>query len=326
MNSELLKVGILTCGPASHVINVWGPVINPTDGRIRSTGMMMTHVWDINKEDMDNFAERYGVQTVENFDDMVGKVDGVILSDFDAVPVFKHLARPYLDARIPIFINRPFAYSLADASEMISLAKKQDTPIMCASSFEYVKEVEVIRSKIKSIEPIMGYVADNSMSDYATHGVHGLYFAYACVGGGVKSVSYQTPDWKSPNGIVILEHEGRDGGKPFYGCIQEISGAGTNAWIKVYGRGFVEQFLWWEASGWDRDIFLWLPTLLKIQQMFETGEMPESYDNIYEKTQIFLAGFKSHLVENGAPVALNEIGDWTAPILNPGRYPEGFGG
>jgi hypothetical protein len=53
--------------------------------------------------------------------------------------------------------------------------------------------------------------------------------------------------------------------------------------------------------------------------------MPETYDNIYEKTQIFLAGFKSHLVANGAPVALNEIGDWTAPTLNPGRYPEGFG-
>ena len=66
--------------------------------------------------------------------------------------------------------------------------------------------------------------------------------------------------------------------------------------------------------------------LLKMQEMFETGEMPETYDNIYEKTQIFLAGFKSHLVEKGAPVALDEIGDWTAPILNPGRYPEGFAG
>ena len=324
MSSELLRVGVLTCGPLSHVIGIWGPIINATDGRTRMTGMTMTHVWDINKDDMDSFAGKCGVQSVENFDDMVGKVDGVILSDFDAVPVFKDLARPYLDAGIPIFINRPFAYSLQDATEMIDLAKKSNTPIMCGSSFEYVKEVEIVREKMKSIEPIVGYVADNSMSDYATHGVHGLYFVYACVGGGVKSVSYQAPSWKSPNGVVILEHEGRNGSKPFYGCVQEISGAGTNAWIKVYGRGFVEQSLWWEGSGWDRDIFLWLPMLLKMQKMFETGEMPETYDSIYEKTQIFLAGFKSHLVEKGAPVALDEIGDWTAPILYPGRYPEGF--
>ncbi|MEM2904184.1 MAG: Gfo/Idh/MocA family oxidoreductase [Candidatus Bathyarchaeia archaeon] len=319
----LLKVGVLTCGPWSHM-SIWAPIINAAEGRVRMTGMRLSHVWDIDRADAEAFGKRFGVLVVENFDEMVGKVDAVILSDFDAAPVFKQLSRPYIEAGIPIFINRPFAFNLRDAREMLDLAKRHDTPVMCGSSFEYVKEVQIIRSKVKAIEPIAGYVADNSMSDYATHGVHGLYFVYACLGGGVRSVSYQTPDWRSPNGVVILEHEGREGGKRFYGCVQQVEGAGTNAWIKVYGKGYIEQSVWWEGSNWDRDLFLWLPMLLKMEQMFTTREMPEPYEHIYEKTQIFLAGFKSHVEKKGAPVALTEIGDWQAPLLGPPRYPPGF--
>ncbi|HIE27993.1 TPA: Gfo/Idh/MocA family oxidoreductase [Candidatus Poribacteria bacterium] len=317
-STELIKVGALTLG--GHTGLLWGPIINPIDGWVRKTGMVITHLWDIDAEQAEDFAEKHSAEIVKDYGDMVGKVDGVILSDFDAVPVFKHLARPYLEAGMPIFINRPFAFNLNDAREMLDLARQNSTPLMCGSSFEYVKEVEIIRNKVKSGGQITGYLVDNSMSDYATHGVHGLYFAYACVGGGVSRVAYLTPDWKNPNGVVVIEHLGRDGGKPFYGCIQEISGAGTNAWIKIYGQGFIEQFVWWEASAWDRDVFLWLPMLLKMQEMFQTHKMPETYDNIYEKTQIFLAGFKSHVEHNGAPVALSEIGDWTAPTLEPSQY------
>lgn len=233
----LLRVGILTCGPSSHVADIWGPIL-----------------------------------------------------------------------------------SLAEARSMIDLAAAHGTPIMSGSSFEYVKEVEIIRSRLAGLGPITGFVADNSMSDYPSHGIHGLYFVYACLGGGVSRVSYLTQDWRAPNGVVVLEYAARKGGKPFYGSVQEIAGAGPNAWIKVYGKGFTEQWIWWEATQRDRDTFLWLPMLHRMQEMFATGKMPEPYENIYEKTQIFLAGFKSHVEYGGAPVALTDIGDWRAPVLNPGRY------
>jgi len=52
--------------------------------------------------------------------------------------------------------------------------------------------------------------------------------------------------------------------------------------------------------------------------------MPEPYEAIYEKTQMFLAAFKSHIEHGGAPVALEDIGDWQAPLLNPDPYPDGY--
>ena len=320
-STELIKVGVLTCHSGSgHIRNIWGPNINPVDGRARKTGMIMTHVWDGEPEQAESFAERYGTEVVENYWDMVGKVDGVILSDHFETVLFKHLARPYLEAGVPIFINRPFAFNLADAREMLDLAAKYNTPVMTGSSFEYVKEVGIIRKQVESFEQIRGYMADNGTNEYAWHGVHGIFMTYACLGGGVTRVSHLNHDREDPNsiGVLTLEYAGRNGSKPFYGQLQPT---GRQGWIRVYGDDtFVEQTLWWEGSQWDRDTFLWLPMLLRMQDMFENGNMPESYDSIYEKTRILLAGFKSHIEHHGAPVALSDIGDWKAPVLGSSRF------
>ena len=101
----------------------------------------------------------------------------------------------------------------------------------------------------------------------------------------------------------------------FYGCVQEITG--TWAWIRAFGTTTFEDTV---HSG----TYFWVPVVLEMQKMFQTRQMPQSHDELYEKTQLFLAAFKSHMACGGAPVALNEIGDWTAPLLNPDPYPDGF--
>jgi len=44
------------------------------------TGMRMTHVWT-SSHDAEASPREVGVEVVDDFGDMVGKVDGVILSD-----------------------------------------------------------------------------------------------------------------------------------------------------------------------------------------------------------------------------------------------------
>lgn len=314
MDTDFVKVGVLTCHPTTgHVRPAWAPVIAPRDGGPRRTGMIMSHVWDGEPEQAEAFAAEYGAEVVENYWDMVGAVDGVVLGDHNEIADFKHLVRPYLEAGVPIFVNRPFAFGLADAREIVELAARHGTPLMCGSSFEYVKEVGVIRRQLADVGQIRGYMVDNAAGEYAFHGIHGLWMAYACVGGGVRRVAHLCADRSDPNavGALMLEHEGRDGGAPFFGGVQPT---GRQAWVRVCTeRGICEQNLEPEESAWDRDTFLWLPMLLKIQDMFRHRRMPESYDQILEKVKIFLAGFKSHIACGGAPVGVDEIGDWVAP-------------
>jgi hypothetical protein len=317
-----LKIGVLACGRYVHSKTIWGPIIHPTGaaspGSLGTgvTHLALTHAWDVDRAQAEAYAAAFpGLQLVDRYDDMVGKVDGIILDDFDSAFHFHELARPYLEAGIPIFINRPLALNLTHARSLLDLAERHGTPVMSASSFEHAPEIVQLQAQVRSIGPLSGYVAANSMSDYPTHGIHGLFMAYAAVGGGIRSVAYQTPDWKNPNGVVVIEHHAHPGGQPFYGCVQQISG--TWGWVRVFGQQTCEQTV---SSG----PYFWVALVIAMQRFFETRQMPQTYEQLYEKTQLFLAGFKSHLEHGGAPVRLADLGDWTAPLLNPDPYPAGF--
>ncbi len=340
-SAELLQVGVLTT-QGGHIHSIWGPLINPVGGKTRLTGMVMSHAWDIDSDNLDGFAKKFKVEKVKNYYDMIGKVDAVIMADFKSLFHNQDLVRPYLEAGVPIFINRPFASSLDNARDMLDTAKKNNTPVMCGSSLEYVQAVDSIRKEIPELGELTGYVADNAMSDYATHGVHGIYFVYACVGGGIKSVSYQAEDWTRPNGVMTFRYKGRDGGADFWGALQQGYRSGS-AWIKVCGRGStarkdgykndvsVERQMDWPREGRGNvvDSAIWLPMIHEMQRMFETGAMPEPYENIYEKTQMFIGGFYSLLEKDGAPVSLEAIPPgWECPQnrrpMDAHHYPEGF--
>jgi len=342
-SNELIEVGVLTT-QGGHINNIWGQLINPRDGKTRLTGMVMTRAWDIDAEKLADFSKKFDVEPVKRYDDMIGKVDAVIMADFYSLHWNHDLVRPYLEAGIPVFVNRPFASSLANARDIIETAKKGGAPLMCASSLEYVQAVDSIRSQLPELGEITGFLADNAMSDYATHGVHGIYFMHACLGGGAKSVSYQAEDWTRPNGVMTFRYAGRDGAPDFYGSLLQPYRSGS-AWVKVYGKGStkrrdghsndvtVERQMDWprEGRGDVVDSAIWLPMIHAMQRMFETGEMPESFDSIYEKTQLFIGGFYSHLEKNGAPVMLDDIPlDWECPRdrrpMDGKHYPEGYFG
>ncbi|MFC1509466.1 Gfo/Idh/MocA family oxidoreductase [Candidatus Omnitrophota bacterium] len=318
-SEELMEIGIITATPGmSHIHSIWGPLINPTeDPWTRLTGMVITKVWDKNPDVAKKFADLYDCDTVENYYDMAGKVDGVIISCFAAAHYYYELAKPYLDAGTPVFINRPFAYSMKRAHEIVEHSKITGTPIMCGDTHEYVKEVNIIREKVKTMEPLEGVQATNSMSDYASHGIHGIYWLNACLGSGVQAVSYITEDWRTPNGVCVLEYAPRvEGGKIFYANLHQIVGNGSNASITLYAQRsdyFKLDFLW-EQSRWDRMVFMFLPPLLAMQKMFESGRMPETHESILEKTKVFLSGFYSAVEKGGEPVRIAELPhEWVAP-------------
>ena len=318
--ADLVTIGALSC--KGHLGSLWGPLINPIGKNIRQTGMILTHCWDLNPEESKAFAAKYGCATVKNHTDLIGKVDAVIASDYNSIDINHKMVEPFLEAKVPIFINRPFSTTLAGARRMVETARKYNTPIMCASSFEFTRDTEIAREAAQKIgKSIQGYSATNSMSDYSTHGIHGLYTVHRVIGGPLTAISYRTPDWKKPNGLLTFEHPDREGSGVFYGTLQEIGGGLTNASIKIWkgGSDYFEQWWFWERGPFDRDKFMWIPMLIEMQRMFITKEMYEPYDSILEKTHWYLAGFRSHLDRKGDYVELaNFDEEWRAPI-----YPTG---
>ena len=122
---EPFRIGFLNVASYSH-IPLWAPAINPRVGEKDTpfTGMRITHCWDIEYEKAKAIAEPYGCKVVKNFDDMLGKVDGVISGGYYNHPWNHILHEPYLEAGLPNLINRPFSNSLAKAQKMIETRGK----------------------------------------------------------------------------------------------------------------------------------------------------------------------------------------------------------
>ena len=76
---------------------------------------------------MKTYCEKFGTVPVERYDDMVDKVDGIMLTDLRAGEYFHLLAAPYLKAGIPVFFNRCFTPRLGGARAIVELSKNHAT-------------------------------------------------------------------------------------------------------------------------------------------------------------------------------------------------------
>ncbi|MHB9027400.1 MAG: Rossmann-fold NAD(P)-binding domain-containing protein, partial [Candidatus Latescibacterota bacterium] len=108
---SLLEVGLLL-GAGGHSNGIWGRFFNTPEGEVRRLGMIYTKVWGADRAHAEAFGKKFGIEVVKQFDSMVDNVDGVMIDDFDAVAYNHRLARPYLEAGMPTFINRPFTDSV----------------------------------------------------------------------------------------------------------------------------------------------------------------------------------------------------------------------
>ena len=319
---DLVRVGVIA-GPGGHMHGIWGNTMNPPAGQIRTTGMLLTHAWTIRPDMGERLNSLFqGVEIVQHPADMIGKVDGVYIDDVTAISLYPLFAKPFLEAGIPTFVNRPFATSLAKGQAMVDLAAKHGTPLLTGSTWEYTESVGDLRAKAADMTDIKGYVAHNSMSDYYSHGLHGVWYIHAVLRDEIKKgrgrmtgAAYHTPNWRKPNGLVIYEHDHPT--HPYYGSLQLVSGADAQGYMRIFGnhQGDAEGKIPGRPGYFRYNT--WNALQLVIQEMFETGESPETGDDLMEKLTMFLLPFYSILERGGAFVRREELGNWEVPNPSP---------
>jgi hypothetical protein len=321
---DLVRVGVIA-GSGGHTHAIWGNTMNPPPGQIRTTGMVLTHAWTIRPDMAERMRSLFpGIEIVPNPSDMISHVDGVYIDDVSAISLYPLLAKPFLEAGIPTFVNRPFATSLAKGQAMVDVAAKHGTALLTGSTWEYTESVGDLRAKAADMTDIKGYVAHNSMSDYYSHGLHGVWYIHAILRDEIKKgrgkmtgAAYHTADWRKPNGLIIYEHDHPT--HPYYGSLQLVGGADGQAYMRIFGdhRGDAEGKIPGRPGYFRYNT--WNALQLVIQEMFETGKSPEPGDDLMEKLAMFLLPFYSILERDGAFVRREELGNWElsnpSPVL-----------
>jgi predicted dehydrogenase len=134
-----------------------------------------------------------GVEIVDSVPVLLEKVDVVLLESVDGRP---HLAqaRPVIEAKKPLFIDKPLAGSLADAIAIAELAKKHDVPWFSSSSLRYYPSVQAVRNNDK-IGKILGCDSygpsptEEHHPDLFWYGIHGVEILYTIMGPGCETVT-----------------------------------------------------------------------------------------------------------------------------------------
>jgi predicted dehydrogenase len=98
-----------------------------------------------------------GVTLVDRPDEMIGKVDAVMIESVDG-SVHWERTRPFLDAGALCWVDKPFTCSLEEAKAMVDLADRRRVPIFSSSSLRYAPEVVRFVAECAAKDSAMGAI------------------------------------------------------------------------------------------------------------------------------------------------------------------------
>lgn len=330
-STDLMEIGVITCGKYSHADPAWGIPMNPPLGEEqgviwpRTTGMVMTMIWDPDPELAGNFAKKYDVKVVKNYYDMVDRVDAVMISDFYCARWFPRLAKPYLEAGMSVLIDRPLALSLREAKETLELSKKHNAPLMVPSSDEMMYETVRLRYKLKKLldngAHITGAMALETCNEYPAHGLHAIYKLHTLLKPKVIAAGLLADKWWGFRSAFMTWRCQQENKPDYYVGINMTNERDTFGWAVIStNQGRVADYD--DVPG---DIFalyknLFIPPCYEFAKMIETGKMPQTHEYILGKTITVLTGFYSHCEKDGHMVKCADLPeDWLAPEIRPDR-------
>ena len=236
--------------------------------------------------------DKFGVKMVDSIEELCQGVDAVLLESVDGRP---HLAqaRPVIQAKKRLFIDKPVAGSLRDAIEIYRLARQHQVPVFSSSSYRYYESLVAVKeTPVGDIRAVISYGPahlEPHHPDLFWYGVHPTEALFTILGTGCESVvRMATPDTDVVTGIWSRGRSGtlvglRQGPLPHK--------------VTVFGtKGVAEQ----KGSG-D-----YAPLVREVMKFFQTGVAPVSPEETLEIFAFMEAADESKRL-GGRPVNIAEL-------------------
>jgi virulence factor len=140
--------------------------------------------------------KRLGVPLVDKPTDLIGKCDVVLIEAVDG-SVHYERAKPFLEAGVPCFVDKPFTCSVADARKLVDLAARKKLPLFSSSSLRFAPELVAYTTELKHGK-VLGAVAWGPASQHERnpglfhYGIHAVEVLYTLMGPGCESVTCTT--------------------------------------------------------------------------------------------------------------------------------------
>lgn len=218
--------------------------------------------------------KKFGVPLVDKPTDMIAKVDGMLIEAVDGTVHFDR-ARPFLEAGIPCFIDKPFTCSVADARKILELSEKKKAPVFSSSSLRYAPEVVDYLADAKKGKLVgcavygpapLSPIPERNAGLYH-YGIHPVEVLYTLMGPGCQRVAST-----HEKGVDVVTGQWKDGRVASLRGIRE--GASGYGFI-----GFAEKGIKAVTVGTS---FIYRELLKKIVEFFKSGQSPVEASTMVE--------------------------------------------
>jgi len=201
--SDIIRIGLIGCD-TSHC-PAFTQMFNDEKHAAHQPGFRVVAVYPSFSPDLKSSAERvdeykkelsekFGVKMVGSIAELLAGVDALMIESVDGrrhLPELKAVAK----AGKPVYIDKPFAASLADAKEMVRIIKEAKLPAFSTSSLRFDSAFVKFNAAADKHGQVLGCDAFSPAHLEPTnpglfwYGIHGVEILFTLMGRGCKTVS-----------------------------------------------------------------------------------------------------------------------------------------
>lgn len=257
-------------------------------------GVQVTHIWTDNPDDADKVAAAAHIPNVaKEATDVIGEVDAVLIATDRGE---EHVARcrAFVEAGIPVFIDKPLTDNPADLRQFNQWVIEEKRPVLSSSCMRYAKEFLPYRQSTNELGALR-YVSITTPKSWLRYGIHALEGIYAILGPGFQSARNT-----GRPGCDIVHFTHKRGIEVVVAAIEDMFGSfgvltlcGTAGHVQV---SFKDSF------------FAFREQLLTFIRYLRSGTLPFPYAETEELMRMVIAGTMSREQE-GAEIQLARVLD-----------------
>jgi hypothetical protein len=130
----------------------------------------VTHIWTQSRSLSEQVSRAAKIShIVDAYQDMIGQVDAVFLARDDAEH-HEEMASPFLEAGVPLFIDKPLAYTLSTAARIYK-KRKYDWQLFTCSSLRFAKELLFNETDVNTIGEV-NYIEAKVPKSWEKYAIH----------------------------------------------------------------------------------------------------------------------------------------------------------
>ena len=276
----------------SHA-GVFASIFNGTSGREPSLeGGRIAAVWGEPAAEAEVLAVAHGIaRVVAEPTAMLGEVDAVLVVD-DTGGGASHagLARPFIEAGLPTFIDKPMALDVREAAALFDLADRHGAPLMSASALRFATEVAEVVGRLGEVGALSSVVSVGP-GDWYYYGVHAVEMYQTVVGTGAS--------WVHRHGLGERDVAvvGYEPGPAV--VVETLRDASYVFHLTVYGADG-----WTQCEVVDHEAF-YRGAMAAVLEMVRTGRAPVTRQQTLDVLGVLEAGVRS--AETGQRVYLRDV-------------------